>query len=90
MYYRYAQKWIDIFHEQPLMIKVETGFYIKGMHNLLNAHFDLRNFDGFEIALQQLKICSNRFGQSARQSPDTDFCIYQQCNTQPAFYAWHF
>jgi tetratricopeptide (TPR) repeat protein len=55
MYYRYAQKWIDIFHEQRLMIKVETGYYIKGMHNLLNAHFDLRNFEGFEIALQQFK-----------------------------------
>ncbi len=55
MYYRYSQKWIDIFHEQPLMIKVETGYYIKGLHNLLNAHFDLRNFEGFEIALQQFR-----------------------------------
>ena len=52
MYYRYAQKWIDIFHEQPLMIRVETGYYIKGMHNLLNAHFDLRNFQKFESDLQ--------------------------------------
>jgi len=55
MYYRYAQKWIDLFHDQPLMIKVETGYYIKGMHNLLNAHFDLRNFEGFAIALQQFR-----------------------------------
>jgi len=54
-YYRYAQKWVDIFHEQPLMIKVETGYYIKGIHNLLNAHFDLRNFEGFDIALRQFK-----------------------------------
>jgi tetratricopeptide (TPR) repeat protein len=54
-YYRYAQKWVDIFHEQPLMIKVETGYYIKGIHNLLNAHFDLRNFEGFDIALKQFK-----------------------------------
>lgn len=52
MYYRYAQKWIDIFHEQPLMIRVETGYYIKGWHNLLNAHFDLRNYEKFEIDLQ--------------------------------------
>ena len=52
MYYRYAQKWIDIFHEHPLMIRVETGYYIKGLHNLLNAHFDLRNFQKFEIDLQ--------------------------------------
>ncbi len=52
MYYRYAQKWIDIFHEQPLMIRVETGYYIKGLHNLLNAHFDLRNYQKFETDLQ--------------------------------------
>ena len=55
MYYRYAQKWIDIFNEQPLMIKVETGFYIKGMHNLLNAHFDLRNYQGFENVLRDFE-----------------------------------
>ena len=55
MYYKYAQKWVDIFNDNPLMIKVETGYYIKGMHNLLNAHFDLRNYTGFEIALQQFK-----------------------------------
>ncbi len=54
-YYRYAQKWVDIFHEQPAMIKVETGYYIKGFHNLLNAHFDLRNFEGFDIALGRFK-----------------------------------
>jgi tetratricopeptide (TPR) repeat protein len=37
------------------MIKVETGYYIKGMHNLLNAHFDLRNLQGFEIVLNHFK-----------------------------------
>ncbi len=55
MYYRHAQKWNNIFNEQPLMIKVETGYYIKGLHNLLNAHFDLRNFRGFEITLKEFK-----------------------------------
>jgi tetratricopeptide (TPR) repeat protein len=55
MYYRYGQKWINIFNEQPLMIKVETGYYIKGLHNLLNAHFDLRNYRAFEETLQEFK-----------------------------------
>ena len=55
MYYRYAQKWNDIFNEQPLMIKVETGYYIKGLHNLLNAHFDLRNYQGFKNALNEVE-----------------------------------
>ncbi|HEU0110523.1 MAG TPA: hypothetical protein VFQ73_06575 [Flavisolibacter sp.] len=52
MYYRYTQKWVDLFHEQPHMIKVETGHYIKGIHNLLNAHFDLRNYQQFELVLK--------------------------------------
>jgi hypothetical protein len=55
MYYRYAQKWVDLFVEQPLMKRVETGHYIKGLHTLLNAHFDLRNFQKFEIALTQFE-----------------------------------
>lgn len=55
MYYRYGQKWIDLYTEHPLMKEVETGHYIKGMHNLLNAHFDLRNFKQFEITLRQFE-----------------------------------
>ena len=58
MYYRYTQKWVNIFKEQPLMIKVETGYYIKGMHNLLNAHFDLRNYQRFDIELKKFEAFS--------------------------------
>ncbi len=43
-YYRWSQKWVDIFEETSLMMRVETGHYIKGLHTLLNAHFTLRNF----------------------------------------------
>ena len=55
MYYRYSQKWIDLFYEDKVMIAVETGHYIKGMHNLLNAHFDLRNFKAFQKTLDQFE-----------------------------------
>ena len=51
MYYRYTQKWVNVFSEQPFMIQIETGNYIKGLHNLLNAHFTLRNYSGFEKTL---------------------------------------
>ena len=43
MYYRFAQKWVDLFEKEPFMMTVETSQYIKGMHNLLGAHFDLLN-----------------------------------------------
>lgn len=42
-YYRYTQRWVDLFYENPHMIEAETAHYIKGMHNLLGAHFDLQN-----------------------------------------------
>ncbi|WP_306452324.1 hypothetical protein [Foetidibacter luteolus] len=58
MYYRYSQKWIDLYDDQPQMIAVETGHYIKGMHNLLNAHFDLRNFEKFETTLKKFEAYS--------------------------------
>ena len=51
-YYKYAQKWVDIFKEEPQMLNVETGFYIKGMRILLNALFNLRNYQRFEIELK--------------------------------------
>ncbi len=48
MYYRYSRKWADLFKNEPMMISVETGHYIKGMHNLLTANFNLRNFRQFD------------------------------------------
>jgi hypothetical protein len=71
MYYRYSQKWVDLFAEQPLMVRVETGHYIKGLHNLLNAHFDLRNYQKFEITLRQFEI----FAQTDRVKDNDNFRI---------------
>jgi hypothetical protein len=42
-YYRNCQKWVDLFEKNPDMLPVETPSYIKGMHNLMGAHFDLLN-----------------------------------------------
>jgi hypothetical protein len=50
-YYRYTQKWVDLFTAAPEMIRVETGHYIKAIHQLLNAHFDLRNHRRFQETL---------------------------------------
>ncbi len=71
MYYRYSQKWVDLFSEQPLMVRVETGHYIKGLHNLLNAHFDLRNYRKFESTLRIFE----HFAQSDRVKDNDNFRI---------------
>lgn len=55
LYYRYTQKWVNLFTEQPLMKEIETANYIKGLHNLLNAHFTLRNYNGFNTTIHLLE-----------------------------------
>jgi hypothetical protein len=57
-YYKYAQKWINVFDEEPLMVRVETSHYIKAMHSLLNAHFVLRNFQQFDKVLAKFILFS--------------------------------
>ncbi len=55
LYYRYTQKWVDLFEKEPYMVTVETSQYIKGMHNLLGAHFDLLNDQKFLETLKQFE-----------------------------------
>ena len=71
-YYRYSRKWVELFSEQPLMVRVETGHYIKGLHNLLNAHFDLRNYREFEKTLKKLE----KFSQTDRVKDHDSFRIH--------------
>ena len=69
MYYRYTQKWVDLFKEQPQMVAIETGHYIKGMHNLLNAHFDLRNYVRFEETLKDFeKFSHSKVGEQSNNN----------------------
>jgi hypothetical protein len=58
MYYRYTQRWVDLFEKEPYMLAVETSQYIKGMHNLLGAHFDLLNAEKFNETLKQFEAFS--------------------------------
>lgn len=71
MYYRYSQKWVNLFTEKPNMLRVETGHLIKGYHNLLNAHFDLRNYAGLKKVLQEFEL----FSQSKRIQDNANFTV---------------
>lgn len=59
LYYRYTQHWVDLFTHEPRMIEIETAHYIKGVHNLLNAHFTLRNYPRFEEELKSFEQFAN-------------------------------
>lgn len=54
-YYRYSQKWVNLFEEFPGLLKVETANYIKGMHNLMGAQFNLLNEAKLAATIQQFE-----------------------------------
>lgn len=55
MYYRYCQKWVDIFEQYPKMMDTETAMYVKGMHNLMSAHFNLLNHEKLASCIRKFK-----------------------------------
>jgi hypothetical protein len=55
MYYRYTKKWVDLFEAYPEMKSLETGQYIRGMHNLLSAHLNLNNYDKFKEDIEKFE-----------------------------------
>ena len=59
MYYRYTQKWVDLFDQQPQMLAIETAHYIKGMHNLMGAHFNLANHQKLKETLAKFEHFCN-------------------------------
>jgi hypothetical protein len=73
-YYRYTQKWVNLFQAQPFMIGLEPAHYIKGMHNLLNAHFTLRNFAKFESTLKAFEDFAQT--ETAQQSDNNRIQVF--------------
>jgi hypothetical protein len=54
MCYKYARLWIDLFEEYPEMKNLRKEMHLKGMHNLLNALFNLRSYNRFSEELNYL------------------------------------
>ncbi len=86
MYYRYTQKWVELFDKEPFMREVETAQYIKGMHNLLSAHFDLLNYNKFGDLLQQFE----EFSQSVTANSNDNNRIQTFVYLSTAQINWHF
>lgn len=76
MYYRYTQKWVDLFHAEPFMIEIDTANYIKGMHNLLSAHFDTHNYTKFREVLTQFEAFAESKTVAASENTRIQVFIY--------------
>ncbi|MEL6866651.1 MAG: hypothetical protein AAFP19_19655 [Bacteroidota bacterium] len=54
-YYRYAQKWVDLFQHNRKMMELETALYLKGLNNLLTSLFLLWHHNKFAQVLSELE-----------------------------------
>ena len=52
--YKYSKKWVNLFHENPGMIKLNPVFFLNGNQYLLEALFFIRQHDKFKEALTNL------------------------------------
>lgn len=53
--FKYAMKWVDLFYDNPQMIRLNPVFFLKGNNYLLESLFFIKNLDKFKKALKKLE-----------------------------------
>lgn len=53
--YKYAAKYVELFHQNPHMIRLNPVFFLKGNHYLLESLFLLRHHTKFKASLHNLE-----------------------------------
>jgi len=53
--YKYSRKWVDLFYENPEMMKLNPVFFLRGNQYLLEALFFIRHHKKFKTALSKLE-----------------------------------
>ena len=59
--YRYASKWVGVFLENRSLIPLFPVLYLKGLHNLLNALYNVLRYDSFVEALKLLEAFKKEY-----------------------------
>lgn len=77
--YRYAQKWVNLFEAAPPMKDLQAMLYIKGLHNLLAALYNLLYYSKFMQVLRTLEDFAAN--QTRRSSPNTEILLFQYIYT---------
>lgn len=84
--YRYAQKWIDIFNQKPVMKKVNPVFYLKGYNYLLESLFMIKHHKKFRATLESLKLDIDNEKFSMNDNTEVLASIYYYQNRLNLFF----
>jgi tetratricopeptide (TPR) repeat protein len=75
--YRHAQRWVDLFKQQPEMIEHHTSLYLKGLHNLLNTLFNVLNYRKFRSTLDQLLEFAEQYDLSRNKNVEGLYYLFK-------------
>ena len=79
-YYKYSQKWVELFHANPKMIPLEIPLYLKGLHNSLNALYLAQHQPKFKKALEVLENFGKEHYQKISRNVDSLLNLYLYYN----------
>lgn len=75
--YRWAQKWVDLFHENPLMVDMHTPLYLKSLHNLLSTLYNVLHYSKIEETLQELLALPKKLDITSRKNVEGLYYLYK-------------
>ena len=75
--YRYAQKWVDIFHNEPVFIQANIPLYLKGLHNLLNTLYLTLQIEKFRDALKEIEEFNKNKRYTLNQNEDSLHALFK-------------
>ncbi|MEZ5044938.1 MAG: hypothetical protein R2828_33880 [Saprospiraceae bacterium] len=81
MAYRYAQKWVVLFNEQPEMKAIDAAMYLKGMHNLLGALYNTLQYKKFVETLEELNRFKDEFDLSLDHNIEGLYYLFKYIHT---------
>ncbi len=76
-YYKFAQKWVNLFHENEIMKVKETSSYIKSLHNVLNALFLTGKYDKFVSIYQEMLNFKNQKRLELNRNESSQLLMFQ-------------
>ena len=74
--YKYASKWVNLFHQNPSMINLNPVFYLKGNNYLLESIFFIRNKPKFVKKLEHFKATVNSIKFNKDENVSTLVFLY--------------
>jgi len=76
-YYKYAQKWVDLYEKEPDMRRQDPDLYLRALHNLLISFFFTAQYDRFRTTLKQLDEYIEQEQDSFSMNTHVQAFIYQ-------------